>query len=51
VSVVTSGLRSVCDKVVLRLEDALSARRHPWARTHQIATAFGHELRHVRAWS
>ncbi len=47
--VMTSGLRSVRDKVVLRLEDALAAQRDPCGRLHQIATAFGDELRHVRA--
>jgi putative proteasome-type protease len=47
--VVTSGLRSVRDKVVLRLEDELAAERDAHVRLHQIATALGDELRHVRA--
>ena len=47
--VMTSGLRSVRDKVVLRLEDALDALDAPPARLHQLATAFGDELRNVRA--
>ena len=45
----TSGLRSVRDKVVLRLEDALASSGTPMARLHQVATAFGDELRNVRA--
>ena len=47
--VMTSGLRSVRDKVVLRLEDALAAQRDACVRLHQLATAFGDELRRVRA--
>jgi putative proteasome-type protease len=47
--VMTSGLRSVRDKVVLRLEDALAAQPKACVRLHQIATAFGDQLRHVRA--
>src|SRR6476620_6605254 len=47
--VMTSGLRSVRDKVVLRLEDALDALDAPLTRLHQGATAFGDELRNVRA--
>ena len=46
--VMTSGLRSVRDKVVLRLEDELAARPEPLSRLHHVATAFGDELRHVR---
>jgi putative proteasome-type protease len=44
----TSGLRSVRDKVVLRLEDGLAARDEPLPRLHQLVTMFGDELRHVR---
>lgn len=43
--VMTSGLRSVRDKVVRRLEDDF-AERAP-RRMHEMATAFGHELRSV----
>ncbi len=46
--VMTSGLRSIRDKVVLRLEDGLAAADPPLTRLHQIATAFGDELRNVR---
>jgi putative proteasome-type protease len=46
--VMTSGLRSVRDKVVLRLEDALGTLGEPLARLHEVATAFGDELRNVR---
>ena len=46
--VMTSGLRSVRDKVVVRLEDALAAR-NPLNRLHEVATAFGDELKSVRA--
>lgn len=47
--VMTSGLRSVRDKVVLRLEDTLGDLDRPLARLHEVATAFGDELRTVRA--
>ena len=47
--VMTSGLRSVRDKVVLRLEDSLDDLGTPMARLHQVASAFGDELRNVRA--
>lgn len=46
--VMTSGLRSVRDKVVVRLEDTLAAGT-PLKRLHEIATAFGDELKSVRA--
>jgi putative proteasome-type protease len=46
--VMTSGLRSVRDKVVLRLEDALGTLDEPLSRLHEVATAFGDELRNVR---
>ena len=46
--VMTSGLRSVRDKVVLRLEDALGTLGEPLSRLHEVATAFGDELRNVR---
>jgi putative proteasome-type protease len=46
--VMTSGLRSVRDKVVLRLDDHLAdAPRH--RRLHEVVTAFGDELKAVRA--
>ena len=47
--VMTSGLRSVRDKVVLRLEDVLDRLEAPLSRMHQVATSFGDELRNVRA--
>ena len=47
--VMTSGLRSVRDKVVLRLEDGLAARAEPFRRLHHVVTAFGDELKAVRA--
>lgn len=47
--VMTSGLRSVRDKVVRRLEDELLSAQVPHARLHRVATAFGDQLRTVRA--
>jgi putative proteasome-type protease len=47
--VMTSGLRSVRDKVVLRLEDRLAAADEPLRRLHHVVTAFGDELKAVRA--
>ncbi|MEO6653175.1 MAG: proteasome-type protease [Ilumatobacteraceae bacterium] len=47
--VMTSGLRSVRDKVVRRLEDEISAGHVQTDRMHQMATAFGDQLRVVRA--
>jgi putative proteasome-type protease len=46
--VMTSGLRSVRDKVVLRLEDRLAALDPPSSRLHQVVTMFGDELKAVR---
>ncbi len=46
--VMTSGLRSVRDKVTLRLEDRLAAGP-PHRRLHEVVTAFGDELKAVRA--
>jgi putative proteasome-type protease len=46
--VMTSGLRSVRDKIVARLEDELAGRRQPARRMHQVATAFGDQLKVVR---
>ena len=43
----TSGLRSVRDKTVMQLEDALVGQP-PFARVHQLASAFGNELKRVR---
>lgn len=43
----TSGLRSVRDKTVMRLEDRLAGSPH-FARVHQLASAFGNELKMVR---
>jgi putative proteasome-type protease len=47
--VMTSGLRSVRDKVVLRLEDLLAARDEPYRRLHEVVTVFGDLLKAVRA--
>ena len=47
--VMTSGLRSVRDKVVVRLEDDLAAWDWPARRLHQVATAFGDQVKAVRA--
>lgn len=47
--VMTSGLRSIRDKVVARLEDELRAAASPHRRMHQLATAYGEVLRDVRA--
>ena len=44
----TSGLRSVRDKVVVRLDDRLAAAS-PHRRLHEVVTAFGDELKAVRA--
>jgi putative proteasome-type protease len=48
VFVMTSGLRSVRDKVVLRLEDRLATVDQPCRRLHQVVTWFGDELKAVR---
>jgi putative proteasome-type protease len=48
VFIMTSGLRSVRDKVVLRLEDRLRALDEPIPRLHHVATMFGDELKAVR---
>ncbi len=47
--VMTSGLRSVRDKVVARLEDRFASGSHDFTRFHEFASAYGHELRAVRA--
>lgn len=46
--VMTSGLRSVRDKVVARLEDDLASGRLQVRRLHELASAFGDTLRAVR---
>ena len=43
----TSGLRSVRDKTVMRLQDRL-VDAPPFARVHQLASSFGTELKSVR---
>jgi putative proteasome-type protease len=48
VVVMTSGLRSVRDKTVLRLEDRLAEEAHRFSRMHELASAFGDQLRAVR---
>ena len=47
--VMTSGLRSIRDKVVARLEDELRTAETPHRRVHELATAYGQVLRTVRA--
>lgn len=47
--IMTSGLRSVRDKVVARLEDAVADGSVAVDRMHQLASAFGGLLRAVRA--
>ncbi len=44
----TSGLRSIRDKAFTRLEEQLAATAPPHARLHEIATAFGDQLKRVR---
>ncbi len=44
----TSGLRSIRDKVVARLEDELRTAETPHQRLHELATAYGRVLRTVR---
>jgi|EndMetStandDraft_3_1072993.scaffolds.fasta_scaffold196098_1 putative proteasome-type protease len=46
--VMTSGLRSVRDKAVVRLEEQLATHDPPHRRLHHIVTAFGDELKRVR---
>jgi putative proteasome-type protease len=45
----TSGLRSIRDKVVARLEDELRAAETAHRRMHELATAYGQMLRTARA--
>jgi putative proteasome-type protease len=47
VFVMTSGLRAVSDKVVLRVQDDLASRPQPFDRLHELTTAFGEHLRRV----
>jgi putative proteasome-type protease len=44
----TSGLRSIRDKTIVRLEDQLAALTEPCDRLHQLVTAYGDQLKHVR---
>jgi putative proteasome-type protease len=44
----TSGLRSVRDKTAMRLEDELAALPAAFPRMHQLASAFGSQLKRVR---
>lgn len=44
----TSGLRSVTDKTIHRLEDELSSRSTPMHRLHDVVSAYGAQLRKVR---
>ena len=46
--VMTSGLRSIRDKTVLRLEDELAAMSAPCERMHQLVSAYGDQLKQVR---
>jgi putative proteasome-type protease len=45
--IMTSGLRSVRDKTVMYLEEALRSHGSPYARLYQVANAFGAQLRRV----
>jgi len=45
----TSGLRSIRDKAVARLDDELEAVDPPMARLYRLATALGDQLKRVRA--
>jgi putative proteasome-type protease len=45
----TSGLRSVRDKAVVRLDEQLATQTPPHLRLHHVVTAFGDELKAVRA--
>lgn len=45
----TSGLRSIRDKVVARLEDELRTSEAPHRRMHELATAYGQMLRTARS--
>ncbi len=47
--VMTSGLRSVRDKAVTRLEDGVSEGRIKVDRMHELASALGDELKQARA--
>jgi putative proteasome-type protease len=44
----TSGLRSIRDKTVLRLEDELARLPQPCERMHQLVSAYGDQLKQVR---
>lgn len=48
VALMTSGLRSVRDKVVVRVEDQLARDDHPHRRVHEFVTRYGNALREVR---
>lgn len=45
----TSGLRSIRDKAYTRLEEQLAVVDPPHGRLHHLATAFGDQLKQVRA--
>jgi putative proteasome-type protease len=49
VFLMTSGLRSVRDKAVTRLEDELEVVDPPYGRLYMLVTAFGDQLKRVRA--
>jgi len=49
VFLMTSGLRSIRDKAVMRLEDELAAVDPPHPRLYQLVTAFGDQLKRVKA--
>jgi putative proteasome-type protease len=49
VFLMTSGLRSIRDKAVMRLEDQLTAVDPPYARLYQLVTAFGDQVKQVKA--
>ena len=49
VFLMTSGLRSIRDKAVMRLEDELDVADPPPARLYQLVTAFGDQVKRVMA--
>jgi len=46
--VMTSGLRSVRDKLVIYVDEALSEPTEPVTRLYQVANLFGEQLRRIR---
>jgi putative proteasome-type protease len=46
--IMSSGLRSLRDKTMLYLEEALAKEKFPYDRLYQVANCFGEQLRRVR---